>query len=344
MTTTCLYISLQGDDRIAQYTLPPDTGIPQRRADFPLPGMPAPLAADPRRRRLYAGRRLAGAYGLTAFRIAPDNGALTRLNDIPLPGDPVHISADRTGRWLLSAHYYQARVGVHPIGDDGALDSEPTEWRETGIGAHYIQTDPSNRYALVPHIAAGRQTGANAIFQFHFDAAAGRLTPNSPDRAVPPRAEGPRHLCFHPTMDVVYTANEQGSSVTAYRFDPGAGVLAPRQTVTTLPPDYAGPNTCAQIRITPDGRHLYAPNRGHNSIAAFAVSPADGRLTPLGQTPTEPVPRAFAIDPSGQFLYAAGLQSGTLAAYRIAPDTGRLQPLAVTPIGAAPMWILPVVL
>ena len=184
----------------------------------------------------------------------------------------MHVSVDRTGKYLLSAYYYQARVGVHGFGDDGRLDPTPIEWRETGIGAHYIQTDASNRYAFVPHIAEGSQTGPNAIFQFRFDESTGRLTPNDPDRANPTSPEGPRHICFNPNRDVVYSSNEQGCSVTAYRFDADAGTLSPFQTVPTLPEGFTERNTCSQIQITPSGRFLYAPNRGHNSVAGFAVN------------------------------------------------------------------------
>ena len=335
-----MYVSLQQEDRIDQYEIDPATGGLERRAGFALAGMPAPLAVDPQKRFLFAGRRQAGAFGLSSFGIEPGAGALTLLSSVDVAGDPVHVSTDRTGNYLLSAYYYQARVGVHGFGADGVLNESPLEWRETGIGAHYVQTDPSNRYAFVPHIAAGSHTGLNAIFQFRFDQETGRLTANSPDRAIPNAPEGPRHICFNPNRDVVYSSNEQGGSVTAYRFDGDTGALAPFQTVPTLPEDYDGRNSCSQIQITPSGRFLYAPNRGHNSIAGFAVDESDGRLTAAGRVAAEPVPRAFSLDPSGNYLYAAGLESGRLAAYRVSQDSGALEPLAVYDVGQGPMWVL----
>ncbi len=337
---TFMYVSLQREDRIAQYTLDPASGDIAHLGDFPLAGMPAPMAVDPAKRFLFVGRRLSPEFGLTSFRIEPGNGALEHVNDVPLGGDPVHISVDRGGHYLLSAYYYQARVAVHGFDSDGTLVAAPIEWRETGIGAHYIQTDPQNRYAFVPHIAQGNHTGVNAIFQFQFEQDSGRLTPNTPDRVVPAELEGPRHFCFHPNLDVLYSSNEQGCSVTAYNFDPVGGTLAPFQTVPTLPDGFDGHNSCSQIQITPSGGFLYAPNRGHNSIAGFAVDASDGRLTPLGQTATEPVPRAFSIDTTGNYLYATGLDSGNLATYRIDQQTGDLVPLAVHPVGAGPMWVL----
>ena len=337
---THMYVSLQGEDRIAQYTLDPSTGGLDHHTDYALAGMPAPMAVDPQQRFLFVGRRLANDYGLSGFRIEAGSGHLERLNDVPLGGNPVHISVDRSGNYLLSAYYYQARVGVHGFDAAGMLDPSPVEWRETGIGAHYIQTDRANRFAFVPHIAEGNHTGVNAIFQFRFDQDSGRLTPNDPDRAIPNAPEGPRHFCFHPSLDVLYSSNEQGCGVTAYHFDAEAGTLSPFQTVPTLPEAFEGHNTCSQIQITPSGRFLYAPNRGHNSIAGFAVDADDGTLTPLGHASTEPVPRAFSLDPTGSFVYASGLESGNLAAYRIDQGSGQLEPLAVYPVGQEPMWVL----
>ena len=110
--------------------------------------------------------------------------------------------------------------------------------------------------------------------QFRFDAGTGRLTANSPFRVEPAERLGPRHYCFHPTLDLVYFSNEQGCSVTGYRLDPASGTLSAAQTISTLPDGYTARNTCSQIHLTPSGRFLYVGNRGHNSIAGFAVDSA----------------------------------------------------------------------
>lgn len=338
--TTYLYVSLQGDDVIARYDLDTATGGLSGRKEFPLASMPAPMATDPDKRFLFVGRRKPGEFGMTSFRIDHGSGDLERINDINLDGNPVHVRTDNTSRYLLSAYYYQERVGVHGFDDKGRLEPTPIEWRETGIGAHYVQTDASNRFAFVPHIAEGSQTGPNAIFQFRFDETTGKLTPNTPDRATPNGPDGPRHICFHPSLDVVYASDEQGCSVTAYEFDSDNGTLAPFQTISTLPEGYAERNSCSQIQITPSGRFLYAPNRGHNSIAGFAVDQEDGSLTALGRASTEPVPRAFSLDNTGSYLYSSGLESGRLASYRVNQDSGELEPMETYEIGQAPMWVL----
>jgi len=87
---------------------------------------------------------------------------------------------------------------------------------------------------------------------------------------------GPRHYCFHPTLDLVYFSNEQGCSVTSYRIDPGNGTLATLQTVSTLPAGFDARNTCSQIHLTPSGRFLYVGNRGHNSIVGSGLPRTPG--------------------------------------------------------------------
>ena len=147
-------------------------------------------------------------------------------------------------------------------------------------------------------------------------------------------------MCFHPTLDIAYSSNEQGSSVTAYTLDPSAGTLTPLQTVSTLPEGYSGHNTCSQIQIAPSGKFLYVPNRGHDSVASFTVDSSSGRLTPTGTVPTEARPGAFTLDPDGRFLFVAGRDSGRLASYEVDQDSGTLTPLETYEGGTTPMWVL----
>jgi 6-phosphogluconolactonase len=111
------------------------------------------------------------------------------------------------------------------------------------------------------------------------------------------------------------------------------------QTISTLPGGFTARNTCSQIHLTPSGRFLYVGNRGHNSIAGFAVD-ASGRLTAAGHASTEPVPSAFSLDPAGHFVFAAGSASGRLASYRINDDTGALTSLTTYAVGQRPQAVL----
>src|SRR5439155_5018777 len=322
-----MYVSLQDDDKIQVFTMDAETGHLTPQGEVLVSGGPSPQTMSPDRKVLYVGHR--NVPGISSFRIDPDTGGLTQSGTVALEAPPTFLSTDRTGRFLLSAYYQGAHAAVHPLGADGAVGGPPIEWLETATGAHAMQTDPSNQFAFVPHIAGN---GPNAIFQFRFDESTGHLTPNAPLRVEPAEHLGPRHYCFHPTQNLLYFSDEQGCSVTGYRLDPAAGTLSAFQTISTLPDGYTGRNTCSQIQLTPSGHFLYVPNRGHNSIAGFAVA-ADGRLTAVGRVATELVPSAFSLDPEGKLVYAAGSATGRLASYRIHGETGALTPLATYTVG-----------
>ena len=333
-----MYVSLQKDDKISILNMDPESGKLESRGEVQVTGGPAPLTIDPERRFLYVGCR--GSMEISSFRVDPSTGGLSLMGTADLETEPCYIATDRRGRYLLSSYYEGSTAAVHPIGEDGVVHNPPIEWRRTARGAHSFQTDPSNRYAFVPHIAG---KGPNAIFQFRFDENTGHLTPNTPDMVIPEEQLGPRHFCFHPHMDAVYFSNEQGSSVTGYNLDRSTGSLTPFQTISTLPEDFDGQNMCSEIQITPSGKFLYAPNRGHNSIAGFSVDGASGQLTSVGHAPTEAVPRAFSIDPGGNFLYAAGTETGRIASYRIHGDSGELEHMEIYEVGKTPVSVLTLV-
>ena len=199
-------------------------------------------------------------------------------------------------------------------------------------------TDASNRFVFVPHTVP-----RNAIYQFHFDEDTGTLTQNPVGNLNPGAPIGPRHFCFHPSKPILYFSNEQGSSVSAYTLweeeHPGT-LIDLQEDLSTLPADFEEDNTCAQIHIDPQGTFLYVSNRGHDSIAGFAVDEESGKLSAIGQQLTEPTPRVFNIDGTGNFLFAGGQGSGRLATYRINRQSGELSPLTTYAVGESPMWVL----
>jgi 6-phosphogluconolactonase len=329
-----MYVALQEDDKILVHTIEPQTGKLTPQAEVSIPGGPFTMAISPDRKFLYAGCR--DTPQLASFQIDQDSGGLTQNGTIPVEGWPVYIATDRKGKFVLSAYYQGAHVGVHPIGADGSVGDPPIEWLATATGAHAMQTDSTNSYAFVPHIAGN---GPNAIFQFKFDENTGHLTPNSPDKVEPEEFLGPRHFSFHPSLDVLYFSNEQDCSVTGYRLDTGNGTLSAFQTITTLPEGYTERNTCSQIQVSASGRFLYAPNRGHDSIACFSIDIATGQLTGNGIVGSEARPNALCLGPQDRFLYSAGQESGRMASFSVNSDSGKLTPLETYPLGNAPVWV-----
>lgn len=330
---TVIYVSVAAEKRITVYQMDHETGQLTHHGDTRLDGEPGALVVDPGRRFLFAALRAEGK--LASLRIDAETGLLRQINTVPAGSDPAHISTDAAGRYLLAAYYVDAKVTVHAIGKDGRLSEKPLQSIPTADKAHAIVPDPSNRFVFVPH------TGPDEIFQFAFNAKTGKLSANEPAKLTTPKRAGPRHLVFHPSELIAYVANEQGGSVTAYALNPKAGTLRPLQTVSTLPKDFKGTNACAEIRLHPSGKFLYVSNRGHDSIACFALD-NDGKVSATGQEPTEKTPRSFDLDPSGKYLFAAGESSGKLAVYSVDVKSGRLTKLQTYEVGKMPWWVLAV--
>ena len=156
--------------------------------------------------------------------------------------------------------------------------------------AHSIRVDADNRHVLVPTL------GNDRVNQFTFDAATGRLTPNTPPAVEVTANAGPRHFVFHPGGARVYVLGELDGHVYAFDYDAGRGTLAHTQTISALPPDFSGKPSAADLHITPDGRFLYASVRATSTLAGFRVDPVSGALTAIGSVPTERQPRGFNID------------------------------------------------
>ena len=323
----------------------PASSTPQ--GEVPAAGGPSVLAISPDRQVLYVGHRTRPA--ISSFRIDQATGGLTPQGTVSPQHAPTFLAPDRTGRYLLSAYYQGGCAAVHPLGADGAVGAPPLDWLATATGAHAIQTDPSNRFAFVPHIARlndnvleppKENPGPNVILQFRFDAQTGRLTPNSPFRVEPAERLGPRHYCFHPTLDLVYFSNEQGCSVTAYRLDrcdrhplrranghdPARRVHRTEHLLPDSPDAFGAIPLCRQPRPQQHRRVRRRRRTGH--------------LTTVGHASTEAVPSAFGLDPAGHFLFAAGSASGRLASYRINGETGALTPLATYAVGQRPAAVL----
>ena len=327
-----VYVSIAGEDRVDVFSMDAVSGALDKRHGVPLSGTPAGIAADPQRRFLYIARR--GLPELASFAINQADGSLTLLGSIKEESNSVYVTVDGTGRHVLSS----SNNGVarsYRVGDNGALDASPACLVHLLPGSHSVEVHPSNRFVYVPQCI-----DQNAIFQFKYDGDTGQITPQDLAVLVPPQRLGPRHIRFHPTLDVMYTTNEQDSSVSAYNVGEN-GMLSPSfQTIATKPDDYLEENTTAQLRVHPSGKFLYAPNRGDDSIACFRIDSGSGELALIGRVPTETHTRGMDIDPQGKFLFAAGAENGKMSAYAIDANSGELAQLKTYDVGESPMWVL----
>jgi 6-phosphogluconolactonase len=298
---------------------------------------PSFLALHPGGRILYAVNELetfggAATGAVSAFAIDAATGNLARLNQQASGGaDPCHLVVDRDGRNVLVANYSGGSVAVLPLAADGRLEPASVVLRHAGTGpdsarqegphAHAIVLDPAERFALAADL------GADRIFVYRFGAEAASLPSNDPASAALEPGSGPRHLAWHPSGSFLYAINELRSTVTAFHYDAVRGALESFQTITTLPAGFSGKNLAAELAVSPDGRFLYASNRGDDSLAVFRIDAASGALAPAGRVSTGGrAPRHFAIEPSGRWLLAANQNSDSITVFRLEPATGLPEP------------------
>jgi 6-phosphogluconolactonase len=327
-----VYVSERGENRLVCYQLSEADGELKRISETGLPGSPGSLAVGHGGTRLHAAIRTTKQFA--TLKIDPDTGSLSDLTLAPAGFNAAYISPDRSGKWLLSASYSEGVVGVSKI-VDGIVVGEPVQLIETGKKAHCILTSPDNRFAFVPHVGE-----LNKLEQFRFNAGAGRLQSNVPPQMPGGEGQGPRHMQFHPNGKWLYLVNEQGMSVSLCDYDAETGLAKLRQTWSTVPTDWdPTQGTSADIHLSADGRFVYASNRGHDSLATFAISDNDGSLTPLGQTATEKTPRSFCLTPGDAFVISAGEGSDSLIVYQRNAATGKLTPLKSYPCGKGPAWV-----
>lgn len=333
-----VYVSMAPEQKIQLFRLDGKDGKLTPVEALAVDGAPGSLATDPEKKFLFASLRTTSS--LASFRIDPATGKLTHLSTAPLPKgeNAAFVGTDRTGRWLISASYMAGKVVVHRLAPDGKIEMPAVQTIKTTTTAHAFAADPENRWVFVPHVTP------NAIHQFRFDAKTGKLTEAGKAFFPPPPPPddktkfGTRHLAFHPTLPLAFTSDEEGSSISSYRFDPEEG-LKPQQCESTLPPDFKGKNTTAEVKVHPSGKYVWVSNRGHDSLAGFAIDPK-GKLTPLGQTPTEKTPRSFEITPDGRFLLGAGEGSGKLAVFRVDEGSGKLERIATQDVGKSLTWVM----
>jgi 6-phosphogluconolactonase len=303
---------------------------------------PSFLAIHPNGRFLYAVSELEQYNGrasgaVSAFAIERGTGALTRLNEQPSGGGaPCYVSVDRTGRAALVANYAGGSVALLSIQPDGALapaahvvqhqGTGPNAERQAAAHAHCILPDPSNRFALVADL------GADRVFVYRLDLGGNSLLHVEGGDAVMRPGAGPRHIAFHPTLPLVFVANELDSTVATLRFDAGRGALSLLDAQSTVPAGWTGgrgggTNYPADIHVAPSGRTLYVSNRGHNSIAVFSVAASTGALALDQVVATEgDWPRNFSLHPTGRWLLVANQRSDSVVVFGRDPENGRLTP------------------
>lgn len=309
---------------------------------------PSFLAFDPSRRFLFAVSEGLGRDNgaVVSYAIDPQTGGLSRLSRQQTGGgEPCHLCVDPSGRWVIVANHEHGSVAVFPVEEDGRLGQRSHLIEHVGSGpgptqegphAHHAAFDPRGERVLIA------DKGIDQVVVYRLDTTRGKLVPNDPPSGKVHAGAAPRHLAFDNSGRYVYVNGEADMTLAVLSYDPDTGAMQELQSLSTLPPgtDASGYST-AEVAVDPTGQFVYVSNRGHDSIASFAIDQNTGRITAVGHTSTMGrTPRNFAIDPGGARLYAGNQESDTIVHFDLNPNTGALTHNGdVTNVGA-PVCIL----
>lgn len=333
-------------ETIGEIALDPRDGTLRLVGLHPCPPNPSFLALHPRMQVLYAVHELQewqGGFGGAVAAYALTGDKLVPLGAQPTGGtDPCHLATDAAGRWLVVANYSSGHVTTLPLGPDGALGSPAQIRAHQGASLH-----PTRQTHPHPHHVAWHgdrllvsDLGLDRLVAYRLSPA-GQLLPAGPDVATPPGG-GPRRILLHPTLPCGWVLNELNATLTRIAFA-GDGSARAAETVPMLPPGHVGRVSGAELQLAPSGRHLYASNRGDDSIARFAVDGATGVLTPQGHTPSGGAePRHFALSHCGRWLLAANQKSDSVVLFAIDPATGAPLPTRQEVALPTPVCLLPI--
>jgi 6-phosphogluconolactonase len=246
---------------------------------------------------------------------------------------------------LLVANHEHGSVAVFPIDDGGRLGPATEIRQHAGSGpgptqegphAHHVTFDPRGERVLVT------DKGIDQVVVYRLDAAAGKLIENDPPFGRVHAGAAPRHLAFGTSGRYAYVNGEADMTLAVLSYDDTTGAMAEMQSLSTLPSGARDSGwSTAEVAVEASGNFVYVSNRGHDSIACFAIDPSSGRITSIGHVSTGGrTPRNFNIDPTGRRLYAANQDGDTIVQFDLNPQTGQLTPTGeVTEVGA-PVCIL----
>jgi 6-phosphogluconolactonase len=296
---------------------------------------PSFLALHPNGRFLYAVNEDGSSSGtdqITAFAVGNTSSPerLRAIGTVSSEGvAPCHLTIDSSGKWLFVANYLNGTIAVYAIQPDGRLakarqviqqkGSGPVDDRQHSAHAHEVVLSPDGRFLLSVDL------GADRIFVYRFENRTGALTPNSEPQVALPAGYGPRHLVFSKDARTIYVVTELTPAVVTLRWNAQRGSMIQLGVTSTLPAADPAEHGGAEIALHPNGKFLYASNRGNsNTIAIFHIG-RDGLPVPAGHVSSNgQLPRFFSIDPSEKFLIVANQGSGDLVTFSIDPSSGGL--------------------
>lgn len=313
------------------YKFNAETGTAKEVSHIKTPN-PSFLAISPDEKFVYTVSETAPQDGkggdIAAFSFNKENGILTFINKQHSGGDhPCHVEVDKTGKWVFASNYTSGSLSVLPVNKDGSIGkavsfqhagSGPNVQRQKSPHVHGAIISPDNKTLFVTDL------GIDKVMLYDFDASTGKLSPSKKPFIQTEPGSGPRLFTFHPDKKLAYTVEELSGTVVFYKHKKGK--LKAKQRISTMADDDKRFPGSADIHVSPDGKYLYASNRGEvNTIAIFSINNQNGKLTSIGhQSTLGKAPRNFNFDPTGNFLLCGNQNSDEIVIFKKDSLTGLL--------------------
>ncbi|MES3019280.1 MAG: lactonase family protein [Bacteroidota bacterium] len=296
---------------------------------------PGFLALNPDKKTLYSiyskGTLLDGNGSVMSFKIDPKSGFLTKLNEQSAGGKgPAHVSVDPKGRFVFVSNYGDGTLSVFPINKDGSLAKASDFIKHTGSSIVVGRQESPHIHSAIPSpdgkFIYVSDLGTDKIMIYKVDHM-GKLSPGDVPFSTSTPGSGPRHFAIHPNGNFAYSAEEISSTVASFRIEKKTGALSALERVNMPPESFKERNSAADIHFSPDGKYLYASNRGHESLVIFKVEPDNGKLSLVGHEGTGGKhPRNFMIDKKGEYALTANQNTDNIVIFRRDKQSGKLKP------------------
>lgn len=313
------------------YSMNKKTGAISYKATSDAVISPSYVAVHPDGKHVYAVNEYDGEdsfAAVTAFTYNPEDFSLTYLNEVSSVGQyPCYLSIDNTGKFVMAANYMGGSVVLLPIIEDGMLGNYTSYKKHEGGSSHPRQEAP-HAHQIFQHpksgLVAAVDLGADKIYAYELDTL-GQTLNYLRDFINPPRSAGPRHMVFHPEKDIAYVLNELIGTIEVATYTDSLRFQQKVQMIALQEPGDKREPSGAAIKIHPNGKFLYASNRGEiNEVVAFRIG-ENGELIKVGAYSSQgKTPRDFEIDPSGKFMLVANQDTNTIVTYEINQETGEL--------------------
>lgn len=289
-------------------------------------GNPTYLDLDKGNKYLYSAIKKENYGGVAAFSINPITKQLNPINyELTQGNSPCHVSLNSNNTYIFSANYHKGICEIYPIAADGSVKpvisaaahdgSGPNKVRQENPHVHFAALTPDEKYLCVIDL------GIDKMITYSTDKG---ILSKFNELSLKPGC-GPRHMDFHPNGKYAYIITELSSEILALEYNSSNGSFNELQYISALPKNFIGDNLGSAIHISPDGKCLYASNRGHDSIAVFTINSSTGSLKLIEHAFTAGShPRDFNIDPTGKFLVVANKDTNNIIPFLIDESTGKL--------------------